>query len=227
MFRKVAGTVGTRLVIAVISFGAWTLNANLLGPEIVGTVSLIIFSVAVIQLLTNFFAGSALVYLTPRTGIYRLFIPAYAWSFILSAGATALLLLAGRVWPVTGIIPEGYGLHVAALALVLSLSSANQMLLLGLEKIRAVNVISLVQSVVMLAVLLLMLFGSGTRAVMTMYAALLVSGLAALVLGLISLRKDWKGCRSPAWGPCWARSSGSGPMCRLPISARPSTTGSA
>ena len=52
------GTIGTRAITAILAFTTWTLNAHYLGPEKVGTISLIIFSVTIIQLFTNFVADT-------------------------------------------------------------------------------------------------------------------------------------------------------------------------
>ncbi len=192
MFKKIAGTVGTRALTAVLAFITWTLNAHYLGPENLGTISLIIFSVTIIQLFTNFMAGAALIYLTPRTGIYKLFIPAYAWSFAITLVAACLLQLIGTVFPVLEIIPAGYFLPVLFLAWVMSFASANYMLLLGLERVHAYNLISLVQVVVLVLILLLMLFGIRSYEVMAYYQALFVSYCLAMVLGLAALYPSFK-----------------------------------
>jgi len=184
MLRKIAGTIGTRVVTALLAFVTWTLNAHFLGPEKVGTISLMIFSVAIIQLFTNFVAGAALIYQTPRAGVYRLIIPAYCWSLIVTALMAFLLELAGRIFPVVAIIPEGYFLPVLFLAQVMSLASANNMFLLGLERIRAYNIAGLIQITVLLLVLLLLIFGSGMRDVMAYYWAIFSSWLLVMVITL-------------------------------------------
>lgn len=186
------GTIGTRAITAILAFTTWTLNAHYLGPEKVGTISLIIFSVTIIQLFTNFVAGAALIYLTPRTGIYKLFIPAYAWSFVIAVVSAFILRFIGSLFPVLEIIPEGYFTPVLVLALVISFTSANYMLLLGLERVKAYNYISLVQIVLLFFILLYMLFGAGMLEVMAYYWAILVSNMLAMVLGLIALYPSFR-----------------------------------
>ena len=187
MFKKIIGTIGTRALTALLAFITWTLNANYLGPENLGTISLIIFSVAIIQLFTNFIAGAALIYLTPRTGIYKLFIPAYIWSFVITLLSAFLMLLIGRTFPILELIPGGYFTPVLILALVMSFTSANYMLLLGLEKVKSYNIVSLVQIIVLFAVLLFMLFGIRLIDVMAYYWAIFVSYCLAMVIGLFML----------------------------------------
>ena len=192
MFKKIIGTIGTRALTAILAFATWTLNAQYLGPEQFGTVTLIIFSVTIIQLFTNFVAGAALIYLTPRTGIYKLFVPAYAWSLIVTLLTTLVLQLIGRLFPILEIIPAGYFLPVLLLALVMSFASANYMLLLGLERVRSYNIVSVVQIVILFIVLLFMLFGLRLFDVMAYYWAIFISYCVALVMGLVMLFPSFK-----------------------------------
>ncbi len=192
MFKKIMGTIGVRAFTAVLAFITWILNANYLDPEKIGTISLIIFSVAIIQLFTNFVAGAALIYLTPRTGIYRLFIPAYAWSMLVTVFIAFFLQLLGRIFPVMEIIPAGYFPQVLFLALVMSFTSANYMLLLGLERVQHYNLISLIQAAVLFLILLLMLFGVRLHDVMAYYWAIFLSYCLAMLLGLIMLYPSFK-----------------------------------
>ena len=187
MFKKIAGTIGARALTAILAFATWTLNAHYLGPEQLGTISLIIFSVAIIHLFTNFIAGSALIYMTPRTGIYKLFVPAYVWSFFITLLAAFIMQIIGRISPILEFIPAGYFWHVLFLALVMALSSANYMLLLGLERVKSYNIISVVQIIVLFFILLLMLFWIKRFDVMTYYWAIFISYCLALVTGLVAL----------------------------------------
>jgi O-antigen/teichoic acid export membrane protein len=191
MFKKITGTIGTRLLVAVMAFTAWTLNAHYLGPEKVGTVSLIIFAVAIIQLFTNFVAGAALIYLTPRTGIYRLFIPAYIWSLLITLITAFSLEFLGTIFPLLEIIPAGYFIPVLLLALVMSFTSANYMLLLGLERVNGYNIVNLVQMTVLFLILVVMLFGVRSYEVMAYYWAVFISYFFAMVLGLALLYRSF------------------------------------
>ncbi len=192
MFKKVMGTIGTKLLTAVIAVGTWILNAHYLGPENLGTISLIIFSVAIIQLFTNFVAGAALIYMTPRTGIYKLFIPAYIWTFFITLAGAFLMLAIGRVFPIIEMIPAGYFTPVIVLALVMSFTSVHYMLLLGLEKVNTFNIISLVQSILLFLILLLILFGIRRYDVMSYYWPILISYGVALVFSLVKLWPSFK-----------------------------------
>ncbi len=187
MFKKVLGTIGTRLLNAVLAFVIWTLNANILGPEKVGTIFLIIFSVTIIQLFVNFVGGAALIYLTPRTGIFKLFIPAYIWTFLVTLISAFLLDLITRIFPALEVIPAGYFWQVLFLALIMSFTSVNFMLLLGLEKIKTYNYINLAQIITLFIILLFCLFGLQFNEVMAYYWAIFISYCLAFVISLVML----------------------------------------
>ncbi len=77
MIRKIIGTISTRIIIALVTLAIILINGWFLGADKVGTISLIILAITLIQMLNNFVGGGALVYLLPRTDLIKLFIPAY------------------------------------------------------------------------------------------------------------------------------------------------------
>jgi O-antigen/teichoic acid export membrane protein len=147
MIRKILGTITTRILVAALSLAIILVNARVLGAEKVGTISLIILAISIIQLLNGIVGGAALVYLVPRQDAIRLLIPAYLWAIITAVAGTGLLNILHLFPWGSGlyIIPEGYSIHVMVLSVIFSLASVNFMVLMGQEKIRAYNTISLLQ----------------------------------------------------------------------------------
>jgi O-antigen/teichoic acid export membrane protein len=190
MFRKILGTIGTRLVSAFLTLIIWILVARILGAANLGTISLIILAVTIIQLVNNFFGGSALIYMTPRTGIYRLLVPAYLWNVVMTFAGSFLLLFLSRLFVRLEIIPAGYFTEVLVLALVMSLFSVNSMFLLGMEKIRTFNLLTLLQICLLFLVLLFFLFIVKEHGVMSYYRAFLFSYLVVLVLSFVALSRE-------------------------------------
>ncbi|MEI7499922.1 MAG: polysaccharide biosynthesis C-terminal domain-containing protein [Bacteroidota bacterium] len=187
MVNKILGTIGTRMINAILAFVIWILNAHYLGPEKVGTIFLIIFSVSIIQLFINFVGGAALIYLTPRTGIFKLIVPAYIWTFLVTILCSALLSFIAAIFPVLEVIPAGYFWQVLFLALIMSFASVNFMLLLGLEKVKTYNYINLVQIIVLFLILLFCLFGLRLIDVMAYYWAILISYSIAFLISFYLL----------------------------------------
>ncbi len=190
MLNKIAGTIGTRMISSVLAFLIWIINARFLGPENVGTISLIIFSVAVVQLLTNFFCGAAVIYYTSRAGVYSMMVPAYFFSILLAAVFTFFLTLLGRISPHLALIPSGYEVTVALLTMIISMASANYNLLLGLEWVKKYNYLSLIQVALAMLILLLLVVFAGFRTVGAYVVTLLVSWTITFIAGLFLLKTE-------------------------------------
>ncbi len=200
MIRIIMGTMGTRAIAAVLAFISWMLVANYLGAGPTGTISLIIFSVTLIQLLTNFTAGSGLVYYTPREGVSRLIVPAYVLTPILALAGVGILVVAGTVSESARIIPEGYTFEVTVLALVISFSTANNMFLLGLGRVKAYNLVTLLQASILVLSLILCFFVFRFYSLISFYLALLLSHFLSLLVSVWYLRPEIRraslsGCR--------------------------------
>ncbi len=155
MRDKILGTVSTRIIVAILSFLIWILNARLLGPEKVGTISLIVFSIAIIQLLTNFFSGAALVYYTPRVGISRLLLPAYVWNLVVTLSGTGILMVLPLIHSSLELIPKTYLFDIVLLTIIISCGSVNLNLMLGLEKVKQFNYLSLLQVALLVVILMI------------------------------------------------------------------------
>jgi CBS domain containing-hemolysin-like protein len=82
MFGKIAGTLGSKMLLALMSFLVVTLTSNNLGSEGFGYISLIILGITMVQMVNNFVGGPALVYLIPRFSFLKLFVPSYLWAVI-------------------------------------------------------------------------------------------------------------------------------------------------
>jgi O-antigen/teichoic acid export membrane protein len=186
MFRNILSTISTRILIAMLTLIMVLLNARLLGTEKVGTLALIILAIAILQLASNLIGGGALVYLMPRTQLIKIFLPSCAWALLSSAGGTFILNL-------FHLIPAGYAYDVFFLASLLSLFTINFLVLMGEERIRAYNIISLLQVAILFGVLMIFFFGLGIREVQAYLYGLYISYsfafLASLVLILSSFRK--------------------------------------
>jgi O-antigen/teichoic acid export membrane protein len=178
MVRKIVGTISTRIIIALVALSIILINGWYLGADKVGTISLIILAITLVQMLNNFVGGGALVFLLPRTDLVTLFIPAYLWSFVTSVGGSFILGF-------FSLIPIGFFWHVVILSLILSLASVNFMILMGQEKIRVYNIISLLQMISLFMVLIFWLFVLQKREVIAYVIGLYASYSFAFIGSLI------------------------------------------
>ncbi|MBN1199829.1 MAG: polysaccharide biosynthesis C-terminal domain-containing protein [Bacteroidales bacterium] len=179
MFKKIIGTIVTRVLTAILMLSIVVLNARYLGAEKVGVISLIILAVTIVQLVNNFIGGAALVYLVPRIPLLKLFLPAYVWGIIASILCAAVLYF-------THAIPQGYFVHVLILSILHSLFTVNTMILLGKERIKAINILTISQITSLIAIMLLFFLFTGNREVMVYIYAMYVSYLI-MFLGSFTL----------------------------------------
>jgi O-antigen/teichoic acid export membrane protein len=178
MLKNILSTVSTRILVALLTLAMVIANAHILGAEKVGTINLIILAIAILQLVSNLVGGGALVYMVPRVQLATIFLPSCGWAIITSASGTFLLNM-------MHLIPSGYAWHVFFLALLLSLFTVNFMVLMGEERIRAYNMISLIQVVILFAVLMFFFFGLKKKEVMAYLYALYISYIFAFLTSLI------------------------------------------
>ncbi len=148
MLRNLLSTTASRLIIALINLGIIWICARYLGAEILGTISLIVLGISIIQLVTAVLAGSALVYQTSRNSLAELLI--IAWIWIAVAGVPVWLIL--RAF---SLIPEGFGTDVLVLAILGSMITVNQNIFLGKEKVNWFNALAVLQSLLILLPLLI------------------------------------------------------------------------
>ena len=153
MIKRILQHFAARVLTAGLSFAVVWLTARYLGAAGRGQVSFFFTDVSGLALLAGLVGGSSLIYLVPRRNLWHLLLPAYAWGAVVALGGAAVLSV---------VRPKGlaYGLHLGAITLVQVLLSINVLLLLGRQRERTYNVLTIAQ------------------------AALLALGLAAAFAGL-------------------------------------------
>lgn len=179
MISKIIGTVGSRVLNALLGLGIILITSRQMGAEAVGTISLIILGITVIQMVNNFVGGSALIYLIPRFDVYKLFVSSYVW-------AVFTALVCSVILKIFNLIPSEYFWHVLFLSLIQSLSSVNLNILLGKEKIKLFNIISSLQIVILFLVLIILVFFIGRNEVISYVVSLYCSYVFALVAGMLA-----------------------------------------
>ena len=156
MLQKILGTAGTRLFTSIISFIVVIINARALGSEGVGEIALIVLGITIIMLISNFIGGGALVYLIPRHNSFQLFLPSYIWAFLSSSGGAYLL-------NVFNLIPGKFAFHIFALSFIQALGSVNMTFLLGKEKIKEYNLISIIRFTVLISAMIIYFYVAGRK----------------------------------------------------------------
>ncbi len=149
MIRPAIGSVIARAWITLSNLLVIMVAGHLLGAAALGSISLVVLAITLIQLLNNVVGGGALVHLATRAPLADLLRPAYAWALMTALAAFALLHL-------LPLVPDGLAGHVVVLALMQSLYTIHLHILLGNQRIRAYNRITALQGAVLLAVFALL-----------------------------------------------------------------------
>ncbi|HOZ39538.1 MAG TPA: polysaccharide biosynthesis C-terminal domain-containing protein [Flavobacteriales bacterium] len=182
MIRSILGTVGTRMMMTVMSLLVVMAAGHGLGAEGVGSVSLIVLGAAIILLVMNVVAGGGLVYLTPRYGTEQLRWPAYGWvTFI---GLLGYVLL--RQVPV---VPQEWVMPVSIIAILQGLFNAHLGLLLGCQRIAAHNGLLVLQSVLLALLFWVLLHLDGAVVMDYVHSAYMALGAVAVISGVLSIRR--------------------------------------
>ncbi len=150
MLKKIAGTVVSRLLIAIISFLLVILTTNYIGAEGYAIILLIVLGIALILIANNLICG-AIIYFTPRTEVFRLLVPAYVWALFTSATGAYIL-------KIFKLIPDEYMFDVMLLTILHSLTNIHYNILIGKEKIKEFNLISLIQVIVLISSFIIFIF---------------------------------------------------------------------
>lgn len=135
---------------------------------------------AINALLGGLAGGGAIVYLAPRFNFFLLALPSYVWSFVSTViGTYAMDYL--------GLIPDGMKYHVLMLSLISSVNQLHLNALLGYERVRAFNMLALLQA--FLLTVSLVFFAVTCDNFMAFVFAMYISQLAVLLTGFVLL---WK-----------------------------------
>lgn len=180
MILPVVGTIGTRVLIAVMNLCMVAVSAHFLGISAVGSIALLVLGISFILLFNDMVGGSGLVYLTPRHGTAALRWPAYGWA-ILTGG---LAWIALRTFP---LVPAGMEVHAVALALLQGLAGVHLGLLLGRERYGAYNSLQLLGSVLFFIAYIILLRNQGSTVMDYVHAAYIAHGTNAIISGILSI----------------------------------------
>lgn len=191
MLGKILNTFGTRLISAILNLLIAVIISRLLGPEGKGEQGIIIATIAYVLVFANLMGGGAIVYLAPRFRYGTILLPAYLWSLI-----TGLVFFVALY--VFNLVDSSYILNICLLAIINSFTSINSSILIGKEKIKASNLIALIQPLVVVIGLIIFFFVLGehsiTSYIISLYAAFGLSFLLSLIylgkyVGVFSLDK--------------------------------------
>lgn len=180
MLKQAAGTIAARIVTTAMGLLVSVVAGHRLGVEGLGTIGLVALGVSLVALFAGGLGGGVLIYLVPRVPLSRLLPAAYGWAVLVS-------VLGYGVMRTVKLVPAGFELHVAALALLQAGLSIQTGVLLGRERIAAYNLVDMARSMLLLGIFLALALRPSPTAmdyVLATYAAFGTSWvISTIVLG--------------------------------------------
>lgn len=185
MFGKILATIGSRFLVNLIQFFLVIATTHFLGDEGKGEVAMLVLNITLVIQFTQFIGGPALIYLVPRLNLFRIVISSYAWA-IIACFVVSFVLVALQL------VPTELTHHLFAISLIQSLTVVNQMVLLGRDRVKDFNWLSIMQIALLMAVFIGLMFRPGPRNIEDYILALYVANGATL---LLSFWKIWPDLR--------------------------------
>jgi O-antigen/teichoic acid export membrane protein len=148
MFNSIIGSLVTRICVAVINFIILFVSARYLGVSSRGEISIFLLNLVIIQGINEVFTGYSLIYFIPRYNMKKIIVTGLIYTLITCTLANAVLLNLNKLVP-------GFEPVTFVVTLLVMLNTFNCVLLLGRQRLRAFNVLSVIQPVLLLAGLLI------------------------------------------------------------------------
>lgn len=178
MTKKIFGTIISRFLSAIITLLIVILASNSFGPAGMGDISLIILSITIILMVSNFVGGGALVYLIPRHNVTSIFILSYIWA-VFACVATSFIMQFFHL------LPENYFIEILLLSLLFAFTSINTTIFIAKEKINLANIITILQVILQIVSLYFLLQNLGTGSIKPYIIALYISWGISFVISII------------------------------------------
>ena len=151
MFKDILQTIGARYFVAFLNLLLIFINSKVLGREGMGVVGVIYASANLIAIFNSILCGNTIVYFMNRYNLRYVFFPAYGWAIIGSTVACAVLYF-------FYMLPEGYVMAVFCLSVLISLVSANAMMLLGKDRVNDFNLMFVIQGILLFLLLIILYY---------------------------------------------------------------------
>jgi O-antigen/teichoic acid export membrane protein len=192
------GTILTRVLLLLSALTIVLLNTHYLGAEGQGTASLIGLGILLVQAMSNFIGGGAMVFLVPRMREGQAFWPGLLWALI----SAAIWYLLFHILPV---VPGDYVIHACVLGFVQSVYVMLQQVTLARERMREYNIIVSIQAALVACSLLLFFQVFGWLDIHAYITALYVSFGSSVICYAWSNRAWIGSAEKTGWSYTWSQ----------------------
>ena len=180
MFKDAIRTIGARYFVAFLNLLLIFINSKVLGREGMGVVGIVYASANLIVIFNSIFCGNTIVYFMNRYNLRCVFFPAVVWAF---AGAAVACL----TFHFLHLLPEGYAFAVFGLSVLISLVTANSMMLLGKDRMNRFNILFILQGSLLFVLLIVFYFIAGYKDINGYLAGLFGASVIAFLVSFFWL----------------------------------------
>ena len=184
LLKNIISTLFAKGAVAVINLAILLISCKQLGSDIRGQVSLIIFNIAIIQIINEIYTGYSLVYFIPKFSLKRIYFIGIIWTIACALIGSLILLL---LYVFFDLGTGGHWIHLAALSILIIIHSFHMVIILSKEKIRVYNFLNFLQPALLLVTLLILFFGFNFKTVETYIIALYVSFGVSVILSTMQI----------------------------------------
>ncbi len=154
----------------------------MLGPMGKGQQGLIIASIAYILVFSNLIGGAAIIYLVPRYAYSLILIPAYIWSIFI--GGLSFIILKS-----TNLLADPFIMAVCILSVMNAFIGINSSILIGKQKIKNANFVSMLQPIFIIFILIVSFFILKNESINAYLNALYFSFGLSFIVSVILIKK--------------------------------------
>ena len=184
IFKTIIGTFSNKLLTTFLSFILVVLTSRFLGASGKGEISLLIANLVLVMHFANLISGTSIVYLTPRIKPVLLLVSSYIWCTFTSFVIVFLLYFFNLLNP-------SWVVHLFKLSLIYNLISTNYMILLGREKVKIYNRLTLFVVILTIIGFLFSFFVLEVKNPDSYIYGLYFSYVLIFLFSLFSIRKEF------------------------------------
>lgn len=182
MIKNIIQTLFTKGFVAIINFLILILSAKYLGVSTRGEISLFVLNIANIQIINEIYTGYSLVYFVPKFNLKRILMNGIIWTLISTSLSNLVFYLLNKEIP-------GFEMDMYFLSLLIILNTFNMVNLLAKEKVKAYNLLSMLQPFLLLSGILFYVLFKKDYTFNAYVTPLYFSFSIAFVLSFVSVLK--------------------------------------
>jgi O-antigen/teichoic acid export membrane protein len=185
LLKKITHTLFSKGSTAFINFAILLITSKVLGGEIRGEITLFVLNIAIIQIVNEIYTGYTLVHFIPKFSFKKL----YKFGFLWVAVCTLVLSIFFYLFNVR---MGGNWVHLFLLSFIVILHSFHLVFILGKEKIKLYNWLSLSQPLILLLSLLIFIFVLQQKSVTSYIISMYISFVPPAIISSIYIFKEYR-----------------------------------